>query len=79
MPVIDRIGAFRVLFYANDHEPMHVHVIVKGRDRGAKILLEKVTLSRNRYLTAQEIKQALEIVSDNRQKYMEAWNEFFGG
>jgi len=68
-----------VLFYANDHEPMHVHVIVKGRDRGAKILLEKVTLSRNRYLTAQEIKQALEIVSDNRQKYMEAWNEFFGG
>jgi len=77
MPVIDRDGPFRVLFYANDHEPPHVHIVVKGGNRGCKVWLNAADLSRNDNLTLQEVKKAIEMVKENRDKYLEAWHGFF--
>ena len=42
MPTIFILFGFRFMFYANDHEPIHVHVI-KG-DVSAKFTLFPVTL-----------------------------------
>lgn len=42
MPTIFILFGFRFLFYANDHEPIHVHV-VKGNIR-AKFLLNPVEM-----------------------------------
>jgi len=78
MPVIDRIGAWRALFYANDHTPMHVHMILKGENRGAKIWLENISLAKNQMLRPHEIKEALRIVESNKDKYKEIWHGFFG-
>jgi len=81
MPIIDRVESWRVFFYANDHLPKHVHVILKGENRGAKIWLHDVSLAKNSMLRQHELKTALSIVKQNQQAYKEAykeaWDEFF--
>lgn len=32
MPTVLRIGALRVVVYANDHRPAHVHVVGRGHE-----------------------------------------------
>lgn len=54
MPEIFRIFGFRFMFYANDHEPIHVHV-VKG-NHNAKFTIFPVTLVKNNGLKVSEIK-----------------------
>jgi len=77
MPVIDRIGQWRVLFYANDHAPKHVHMIIKGSNRGAKIWLHDASLASNSMLRQYEIKEAVHLVKQHQKVYEEAWDAFF--
>ncbi len=76
MPVIDRIGPYRILFYLREIKRPHVHV--QRDDIGAKIWLDTVRIARNEGFTARELNKALLIVKMNREKYMEAWNDKFG-
>lgn len=52
MPTIFILFGFRFLFYANDHEPIHVHV-VKG-NISAKFLLDPVEMVENHGLKPSE-------------------------
>lgn len=52
------------MFYANDHEPIHVHVI-KG-DVSAKFTLFPVTLVKNNGLKPSEIKLAESVIEENQ-------------
>lgn len=54
MPTIFILFGFRFLFYANDHEPIHVHV-VKG-DVHAKFSIFPVRLVENNGLKPSEIR-----------------------
>lgn len=65
----------RFLFYANDHEPIHVHVI-KG-DASAKFTLFPVTLVRNNGFKSSELKMAESIIEENQEVIAEHWNRFF--
>jgi len=80
MVKIRTIGAFRVFFYSNEHEPEHVHV---ARDNGeVKIelftangkpkLVEAVGMKRS------DIRRAMKIVAENRDEFFEAWRAYFG-
>lgn len=75
MPTIFTLLGFRFMFYANDHEPIHVHVI-KG-DVSAKFALFPVTLVKNNGLKKSELKLVEIIIKDNQEVIAEHWNKFF--
>ena len=75
MPTIFILFGFRFLFYANDHEPIHVHV-VKGNIR-AKFLLNPVEMVENHGLKPSEIKMAESVIEENKEVIAEHCNKFF--
>lgn len=79
MPELLRIFGLRFLFYANDHEPLHIHVI-KGKGcaaEHAKFTLFPVALVDNHGLSRSEIKIAEAVIEENQDIFAERWNEFF--
>lgn len=63
------------MFYANDHEPIHVHVI-KG-DAKAKFTISPVALVQNHGLKPAELKLVESIIEENQEVIAEHWNKFF--
>jgi hypothetical protein len=76
MPTIDDIGPYKFFFYsAEGREPPHVHV---RRDRAtAKFWLSPVRLSRSRGFDDHELQSIQRLVEENRERLLEAWNEYF--
>ena len=74
MPTLLNEKGFKFFFYANEHEPKHIHVM-KG-EGFAKIELGSFKVVQN-YLKTQELKQALEIVKKNDKDFERIWNEWF--
>lgn len=75
MPTIFKIFGFLFQFYANDHEPIHVHV-VKGNQR-AKFTIFPVQLVENNGLKKSELKMVEAIIEENEEIIAEHWNKFF--
>ena len=80
MPTILRFRGLRIVIYANDHRPPHVHVI--GPDAEARIALagegDKPRLMTNEGLSRREVAEALVEVSRNRDFLMQRWREIHG-
>jgi hypothetical protein len=78
MPTVLRIGAYRFFFYSNEKgEPPHIHV---QRERFlAKFWLNPVALASSRRFASHELRTIQKHVRDNREMFMEAWNEHIGG
>ncbi|OGU35416.1 MAG: hypothetical protein A2068_07930 [Ignavibacteria bacterium GWB2_35_6b] len=74
MPTLLRKDGFKFFFYANEHLPKHMH-IVKG-DNFAKINLGNFEITKN-YFNHNELKNALKILEENQQFFIEKWNEYF--
>ncbi len=75
MPTIFILFGFRFMFYANDHEPIHVHVSKGGTT--AKFSIFPVKLVKNDGLKPSEIKLVESIIEENQEIIMEHWNKFF--
>lgn len=75
MPTIFKLFGFIFQFYANDHEPIHVHV-VKGKQR-AKFTIFPVQLVENNGLKKSELKMVEAIIEENEEIIAEHWNKFF--
>ncbi len=75
MPTIFILFGFRFMFYANDHDPIHVHV-VKG-DISAKFSLFPVALVKNNGLKPSELKLVESIIEENQEIIAGQWNKFF--
>jgi hypothetical protein len=77
MPVVLRIGPYRLFFYSNENdEPPHIHV---QRERAlAKFWLRPVALASSTGFSARELTRLSRIVQENAALLVEAWNEFFG-
>lgn len=63
------------MFYANDHEPIHVHV-TKGNAK-AKFAINPVRLLSNEGLKSSELKLVESIIEENTEVITEHWNKFF--
>lgn len=80
MPLLFTFFGLRFMFYSNDHEPIHVHV-VKGKGQvkeNAKFNIEPgVILVENNGLQSNEIKIAEMVIEENKELIAEKWNQFF--
>ena len=74
MPTLLLEDGFKFFFYANDHEPQHIHV-ERGGDF-AKIELATLSVVSN-YMKPKDLKKALLIVKANQQHFVSVWNEYF--
>ncbi len=76
MPTVLRIGAYRFFFFAGDrHEPAHVHI--ERDDDLAKFWLNPVRLQSSGGFSRSEITKIQNIVIENQQLLLEAWNAYF--
>jgi hypothetical protein len=77
MPTVLRSGPYRFYFYS--HEPNEPpHIPVDRDDLSAKFWLSPVQLAGNFGFRARELREIQSLVSFSRQRFLEAWNEFFG-
>ena len=79
MPALMRDGPLRVFFYSNEgnpREPPHVHVI-DGRDEAKFWLTPEVSMAYNDGLKARTLARALRLVEQHRNRFEEAWHEYF--
>ncbi len=74
MPTLLVKNGFKFFFYANEHEPKHIHVM--KNDDFAKIKLESIKVVQN-YLKPKDLKFALQIVKENKKEFERIWNEWF--
>lgn len=79
MPVILRLQGYRFFFYSNEGDPLeaaHIHVSKSGYE--AKIWLEPIiALARNDGFNARDLREIINITTENRLFFVEKWNEYF--
>ena len=75
MPTIFELFGLRFFFYANEHSPVHVHVV--RDDDEAKIALEpEIKLVYNHGLKERDVKRALELTRLYSDEIMEMWHKY---
>ena len=74
MPTLLNLNGFKFFFYANEHEPKHVHVIYGGDF--AKIELESLRVVKN-FMKPKDLQRALQIISEHREEFERRWDEYF--
>jgi hypothetical protein len=76
MPTVLIEAGFRFHFFSADgHEPPHIHVDKDGRR--AKVWLADVRIAKSGGFNDADIRRMIDIIQANRQRFLEAWNEFF--
>jgi len=74
-PTLFALFGFRFMFYSNDHEPIHVHVIKDEHE--AKFSVDPVQLVENNGLKASELRLAESVIEENKEIIINRWNEYF--
>jgi len=74
LPTLLNKNGFKFFFYANEHEPKHIHVM--KNDDFAKIELDNLKVVQN-YLKPKDLKFVLDVVKEHRQEFERRWNEWF--
>jgi hypothetical protein len=74
VPTLLKQNGFKFFFYANEHEPKHIHII-KG-EGFAKVELETLKVTQN-FLKPKDLKIALEIIKQNQINFIRVWDEWF--
>ena len=74
MPTLLTIDGFKFFFYANEHEPKHIHII-KGGDF-AKIELVSLRIVHN-YMKPKDINKALALAATHKDEFERKWDEYF--
>ena len=85
MPKLYDYFGLRVYFYANDHEPVHVHGFYQGRESKAELIIVNgvitgiriVPVAGMRPLTGKTLADFELLVSRRAEDIVEKWVEFF--
>ena len=76
MPTILRTGPYRFYFYSSDGtEPPHIHI--QRDDATAKYWLEPIRYDYSISFRPIELRRIESIIEDNRDTFLENWNEYF--
>jgi len=73
MPILLLKNGYKFFFYANEHEPAHIHV-EKG-DEYAKIDLKNLIAVKS-FMKPATLKKALAITGEYQVEFQEKWNEY---
>ena len=74
MPTLLNQKGFKFFFYANEHEPKHIHVM--KNDDFSKIELENLKVVQN-YMKPKDLKFALEVIKEHKKEFERIWDEWF--
>ena len=74
MPTLLNKNGFKFFFYANEHEPKHIHIM--NGSGFAKVELGNLKVVQN-YFKSKDLKLALEIIKENKNKFERIWDEWF--
>ncbi|MDD2724638.1 MAG: DUF4160 domain-containing protein [Methylovulum sp.] len=74
MPTLLTVDGFKFFFYANEHEPKHIHVM-KGGDF-AKVELASMRVVQN-CMKPKDLKKALDIIADHKEEFARKWDDYF--
>jgi hypothetical protein len=85
MPKLYDYFGLRVYFYANDHEPVHVHGFYQGRESKAELVIVNGVVTRIRIMPVAGMKPLAgkvlgdfeTLVSRRAEDIVEKWVEFF--
>ena len=80
MPTIFSFFGLRFMFFSNDHEPVHVHVVKgKGSIKEYAIfqVVPEINLIENNGLNKQELRLAEMIIEENSDTIQDRWKTFF--
>lgn len=85
MPKLYEYFGLTVMFYSNEHEPVHVHGKFQGRESRAEIILINGVVSEIRFgnvagrapLEANEMQYFQEVVSIKAVEIVAKWIDFF--
>ena len=75
MPTIFILFGYRFYFYANDHSPIHIHVIKEKKKKKYNIF--PVEMVSNDGFKKQELKLIESIIEENVEIIAAHWNMFF--
>ena len=79
MPVVFRESGLRYFFFSNEGAPRErPHIHVKGGGQDAKIWLDPLSVANSYGFNSREIARIIQVVMDNRDLILRAWNEHFG-
>ena len=79
MPVVFRESGLRYFFFSNEGAPRErPHIHVKGGGQDAKIWLDPLSVADSYGFNSREIARIIQVVMDNRDLILRAWNEHFG-
>jgi hypothetical protein len=80
MPLLFILLGFRFMFFSNDHEPIHIHV-VRGmgeiKEYAKFTLMPDVKIVENKGLKRSELKKAQSIIEDNKEIIIDRWLQYF--
>lgn len=85
MPKLYEYFGITVMFYSNEHEPIHVHGKCQGRESRAEIIIVEGVITSINYtgsqgkqaLTGSEIVYFKEIVSAKSDEIVQKWVDYF--
>ena len=75
MPTVLKLKGYRFFFFSNEHTPKHIHI--QNQQKYAKIDLETLNIINNYKFNSKEIKEIINIVKENQNNFIKAWNEYF--
>ena len=75
MPTIFIFFGFRFMFYSNDHEPIHVHIIKDGHE--AKYNVKPMEMVYNHGFKKNELALIESVILENEDIIISHWKNYF--
>ena len=76
VPTVLRAAGYRFFFFSREGtEPPHIHV--EQAERYAKLWLDPVTVAGSKGFRSGELSEIMRLVQQNRQLFLEKWDEHF--
>ena len=77
MPTIFIFFGFRFMFYSNNHEPIHVHILKDEHE--AKYNVMSMEMISNFGFKKQELALIESVIEENKEIIIERWKSHFEG
>lgn len=76
MPTVLRFKGYRFFFFSLEgNEPPHIHI--EQAEKFAKFWLNPIALAKSRGFRSGELLEIQKIIGENRDLFVEKWNEHF--